>query len=224
MMARSGMVTLRVPVSLLAAGGLVLTPLVHPASAGETAPTVAVSPVIVATIAVGQLPGTPLLDATTHHLYVPNLRSDSITVVDTSTNSVAGTIHLTSSPWIMGLAPIRGHLYVQEGSNSVTVIDTTTNSAVSSIRVGKDPTDAVIDVDKGRLIVLNGTSSSISVINTATNSVTATIKVTPPGSELALDAGLGLLYTDYNTARGMGVSVISIRSNRVIGHISTPRD
>ena len=74
-------------------------------------------------------------------LYVPNFGDASVSVIDTPTNTVAGsTITVGTSP---ATAAVRGDesiVYVaNNGSNSVSVVNTASNSVVTAISVGSGP-------------------------------------------------------------------------------------
>jgi YVTN family beta-propeller protein len=71
--------------------------------------------------------------------YVTSLADDTVSVLDTATNTVS-TIPLPhAGPWGVALAPDGKRAYVaNSGSNTVSVIDTATN-AVATVTVGNGP-------------------------------------------------------------------------------------
>ena len=77
-----------------------------------------------------------------HRAYVANALSSSVTVIDTTTNTVVGApIPVGAKPVGIGVDPTVHRAYVtNELSANVTVIDTTTNTVVgSAIPVGNQP-------------------------------------------------------------------------------------
>jgi len=70
--------------------------------------------------------------------YVTNPDSNSVSVIDTATNSVVATIAVGG--FGVAITPDGTRAYVAGGGfNTVAVIDTTTNSVVATIPVGQNP-------------------------------------------------------------------------------------
>ncbi len=117
--------------------------------------------------------GTATAQAQTR-AYVAN-RSNTVSVIDTATNTVVATIPVGQGPWEVAITPDGTRAYVTNAfSNTVSVIDTATNTVVATIPVGA--LGVAITPDGTRAYVTNG-SSAVSVIDTATNTVVATIPV-----------------------------------------------
>jgi YVTN family beta-propeller protein len=96
------------------------------------------------------------LDPTTGALYVSDGDSDELSVVDTSSNTVARTISLApysgarvgSNPVGLALSSDRRRLYVtNSGNNAVAVVDTAAGKVVGSIPTGWYPTGVVATAD-----------------------------------------------------------------------------
>jgi len=121
--------------------------------------------------------------------YVTNPDSNSVSVIDTATNSVVATIAVGG--FGVAITPDGTRAYVAGGGfNTVAVIDTTTNSVVATIPVGQNPPPGgnpfgvAITPDGARAYVTNQDSgalqmepNTVSVIDTATNTVVADIFV-----------------------------------------------
>ncbi len=108
-----------------------------------------------------------------------NSLSNTVSVIDTATNTVVATIPVGSNFLGVAITPDGTRAYVtnEEFSNTVSVIDTATNTVVATIPVGGTPVGAAITPDGTRAYVTNMTSNTISVIDTETNTVVATIPV-----------------------------------------------
>ena len=74
------------------------------------------------------------VDPTVHRAYVANSGSNTVTVIDTTTNIVVGApIPVGCRPRGVGVDPTVHRAYVANSdSNNVTVIDTTTNTVVGA--------------------------------------------------------------------------------------------
>jgi YVTN family beta-propeller protein/autotransporter-associated beta strand protein len=153
-------------------------------------------------------------------LYVPNFGDVSVSVVDTPTNTVAGsTITVGTSP---ATAAVRGDeslVYVaNNASNSVSVVSTATNTIVATISVGSGPGGVAVSPNGTLAYVTNFNSGNVSVINAATNTVTATIVVGSGPDSVAVSPDGTRAYV--TNATGNTVSVINTATNTVAATVS----
>ncbi|QZT63710.1 VCBS domain-containing protein [Mycolicibacterium austroafricanum] len=108
-----------------------------------------------------------------------NLRDpDSISVIDTTTNTVVGQpIRINDAIGGAALSPNGLYLYVsRQYSGTVWALDTTGNTVVAEIKVGEEPTKVIASPDGKRIYVVNSgggwpDKKSISVIDTASRKV-----------------------------------------------------
>ncbi|MFB6674482.1 YncE family protein, partial [Streptomyces sp. NPDC056390] len=143
----------------------------------------------------------PQASAATHkellnnRLYVVNAYADTVSVIDTRTNTVVGSpIPVGDDPGAVATDTLRGRAYVTNRlSNTVSVIDTRADTVVGSpIAVGGLPAGVATDPLRGRAYVTNANSGTVSVIDTNTNTVI--------GSPIAVGSTPGAVATD--TLRG----------------------
>ncbi|MFD5430138.1 YncE family protein, partial [Streptomyces sp. NPDC127084] len=74
------------------------------------------------------------------YAYVANSESNTVSVIDTATNTVSATIDVGSFPIGVAVSPDGTRAYVVNGfSDTVSVIDTATNTVVATVAVGDDP-------------------------------------------------------------------------------------
>ncbi|MDC8011030.1 beta-propeller fold lactonase family protein [Tahibacter soli] len=110
--------------------------------------------------------------------YVANADNNSVSVIDTATNSVVATIPVGNLPSAVAVRPDGARAYVANfGSDNVSVIDTATNTVTTTIAVGNGPRGVAFRPVGTRAYVTNYGGSAVSAIDTATNTVTATIPV-----------------------------------------------
>jgi len=117
------------------------------------------------TIQVGASPTMMVLDHARSHLYVSNSNSDTVSVVDTASNQVIGTIVVAPlearglpgcTPLGLALSPDEKTLYVALADMSaVAVVDTAANKVRGYIPAGWYPTSVVVSNDGTRLFVAN---------------------------------------------------------------------
>jgi YVTN family beta-propeller protein len=157
--------------------------------------------------------------------YVTNLDSDTVTVIDTATNTVVATIPVGPRPAEVAITPNGAFAYVTKSGftlcgldptlcNTVLVIATATNTVVAKVPVGNNPLGVAITPDGAFAYVTNFSSNTVSVIATATNTVVATVPVGRLPSSVAITPDGTLVYVvnaDSNT-----VSVIATATNTVV--------
>jgi YVTN family beta-propeller protein len=115
-------------------------------------------------------------------LYLPDQTHNSLTIIDTGSNVVVGSVSVGTTPVAVAVNPPGTRAYVSSvGSNTVSVVDTAASAIVATAPVGAAPINLAVDPAGTRVYVANGTSNSVSVIDTATNSVVATIPLARPG-------------------------------------------
>jgi YVTN family beta-propeller protein len=127
--------------------------------------------------------------ACTPKVYVANT-GDTISVIDTSTNTVSVTIPGGSRPVDVAITPDgRKALVTNLDGGDVTVIDTITEMATSTVPVGSEPTAITFTPDGTRAYVTDQADGTVSVIDLDVGAVTATIPVgnTPLGIAITPD-------------------------------------
>ena len=108
--------------------------------------------------------------------YITNFASNTVSVIDTATNTVIATAPVGSDPAGVAVTPDGSKVYVaNENSNNVSVIDTATNTVIATIPVGIDPLGVAVTPDGSKVYVAS--IGTVSVIDTVTNTVTAPIGV-----------------------------------------------
>ncbi|MCZ4101427.1 IPT/TIG domain-containing protein [Streptomyces sp. H39-C1] len=111
--------------------------------------------------------------------YVANASDNTVSAVDTATNTVTATIPVGFGPQGVAAAPDGAHVYLPNvSSNTVSVIDTTaTDSVVATTPVGSSPTAVAVTPNSAHVYVANLGSNTASVIDTATAAVATTTAV-----------------------------------------------
>jgi YVTN family beta-propeller protein len=144
-------------------------------------------------------PYTMAVDASTNRVYVTNLRSDTVSVMDGQKDNILTDIEVGTFPSGININPDSGRLFVANSdSNTVSVIDGSTNTVIANIPVGVKPLDVVIDPNeediKTLIFVSNSASDTVSVIDGSTNTVIDTINVIEEPVDLAVNTITNRLY------------------------------
>ena len=94
------------------------------------------------------------------YAYVTNSEDNTVSVIDTATNTVTATVPVGSYPWGVAVSPDGTKVYVaNEGSNTVSVIDTATNTVTATVDVGINPLGVAVSPDGTKVYVTNSNLS-----------------------------------------------------------------
>ncbi|MEU8585437.1 beta-propeller fold lactonase family protein [Streptomyces sp. NPDC048664] len=148
--------------------------------------------------------------------YVVNSGLNSVSVINTATNTVTTTIPVGTGPDSVAITPDSTKAYVTNAtSNNVSVINTSTNTVTTTIPVGSSPRGVAVNPAGTFAYVTNSASNSVSVINTSTNAVTTTISLSPNtgASSVAVNQAGTVAYVTNTTSNN--VSVINTSTNTV---------
>jgi YVTN family beta-propeller protein len=182
-------------------------------------------------------------------VYITYPSNNSVSVINTSTNTVSATVPVGLGPIGVAFNPDGTKAYVTNGgSNNVSVIDTATNSVTASVPVGEAPFGVAVNPDGTKVYITKATMSHettdfgddgsitnstieeinpdyISVIDTVTNIVT-TVPVggVPVGIAVSPEGTkvyVTVVYGNESTARSTpgNISVIDTATNEVVDSV-----
>jgi YVTN family beta-propeller protein len=151
--------------------------------------------------------------------YVSNADSNSVSVIDTSTNTVVTTVAVGNSPFGVAVNPDGTRAYVANAfSSDISVIDTSTNTVVATVSLENTPYGVAITPDGARAYVTNPVSNSVSVVDTSTNTVVATVAVGNIPYGVAITPDGTRVYVTNDQADS--VSVIDTATNTVVATVT----
>jgi YVTN family beta-propeller protein len=189
-----------------------------PARATSSAAQGSGRPTLLATIAVGDGPQEVAVSPDGRRAYNADQRSGTVTVIDTSNNTVTKTIPVGIRPVGVAFAPDGSSVYItNEGSGTVSVIDATSEAVKLTIRVGDGSDGVAIDPDGSRAYVTNSSSGTVSVVDTAHGKVISSIGVGKGPDGVAVTPDGRRVYVT-NKASGTA-SVIDTSNEKVIAAI-----
>ncbi|MCL5786760.1 MAG: YncE family protein [Candidatus Marsarchaeota archaeon] len=164
------------------------------------------------------------------YAYITNFYSNNVMIINTSTNTVTGSITsgAFNNPTSAAFLASGAYAYVtNHGSNNVVIINTATNTVTGSITSGFDAPIRIAFSPSGTYAyVSNGNSANVVIINTATNTVTGAIT---PG--FAIPEGIAFspsgAYAYVANFHSSNVVIVNTATNTVTGSIlygfSNPR-
>lgn len=136
--------------------------------------------------------------------YVTNSGANLVTVIDTKTGTVAGTIPVGTNPAAVVVAPVtlegKQHAYVANGgSSSISIIDISTDLVTGEIPVGAGPSSLAVTPDDKWLYVMTA-AGVVEVVATGTDGTAGTgttinigsvgdLAISPDGTRVYVAAG-----------------------------------
>jgi YVTN family beta-propeller protein len=124
------------------------------------------------------------VNPSTNKVYVVNEYSNTVSVIDTDTDTVKSTINLGNFPYGIDINPLNNRIYItNRGSNTVSVLDGSVDTKLDDITVGKSPVGIAVNPSANWIYVTNLDDGTVSVIDGITNDVIETVSVgkTPYG-------------------------------------------
>ncbi|HEY1233262.1 MAG TPA: hypothetical protein VGH22_07770 [Candidatus Binatia bacterium] len=159
--------------------------------------------------------------------YVGNFKDNTVSVIDTGSGAVLGTLPVSAGPHGMAITRDGRKVYVSgDGSSSVDVIDTATDKVVKTISVGKAPNGIALTPDDRLLLVTVYGEDRLAFIDTATENVIATTDVPKPHT-VAVSPDGRLAYVTGQEPGHFGLALIDMATRRVTRSVpldKTPRD
>jgi len=148
-------------------------------------------------------------------LYVTNLGSNSVTVIDRQQDRVVATIAVDQSPMGIVASPDGDKIYVANSdSGNISVIDTGLNRVINTIaNFGYSPAELALSGDGLTLYVTNPDSDNISVIDTFSNMVTGYISVGNNPADILFDQDRRKVYVANKASNS--VSIIDVNTSAV---------
>src|SRR5919204_6664871 len=175
--ARAGLVLLAALASVLVAGRLQVPPAVR-------------------TSAVGRVPTAVVVDARTRHVFVANLGSKTVSMLDAASGAVLATVAVAHHPSALAVATTAGRVFVVsddvtlDGAGRVSVLDARSGRLLRTVVVGQGEHALAVDERAGRVFVTNAGDASVSVLDARGGHVLRTTNVSQSPLAVAVVASL----------------------------------
>ncbi len=158
--------------------------------------------------------------------------SESISVIDTATNTVIATVDVGGTADGVAVSPDGARVYVatddgfDDGEpDSIKVIDTANNTVIATLTAGDSPTGVAVSPDGARVYVTNAVFNApdtLSVIDTGTGATVATIDVGTTPRRVAVSPDGSRAYVTNNSDDT--VSVVDTVSGTVVATVEVGGD
>jgi YVTN family beta-propeller protein len=177
---------------------------------------------------IGDSPTGIATNSKTNISYVANRLSNTISVINDSSDQVISNIRVKGEPWVVAVNDLKNIIYVTH-PGFLSLIAGNNNTLVSGIPIGAEsPISMAINPKSNRIYVADDISKNVTVIDSRINKVVdiiPTINSSEYGSESVLRSGVGVsvdplrdkLYS-VNNLDGK-ITVIDGKNNRIIEKI-----
>ncbi len=134
------------------------------------------------------------LNDVTHKIYAAN-SDDTVSVIDTTTNTVIDTIPVTGGPDGVAVNSATDTIYVGGAGSVLAVIDGATDTVTDYVTVGIGAISVAADPAHDLVYTANSADGTVSVVDTSTNAVTYTVPL-PAGNPqgVVADPATGKAY------------------------------
>lgn len=156
------------------------------------------------------------VDSARHRLYVSHATATE--VVDTSANTLVGTIQDTPGVHGIAIAPSLGVGFISDGGiDAVTVFDLVSLKTVAKIKVGQNPDAILFDPASRRVMTFNGKSHDVTIIDAEARKVVATVPVGGKPEFAQLDSSG---HAWFNVDESNELAVLDPRAGKLIRRIA----
>ncbi|MBN1190090.1 MAG: S8 family serine peptidase [Dehalococcoidales bacterium] len=183
-------------------------------------------PVVVSTIKLGSggiNPAAVGVNISTGRVYITNISSNNVCVIDGATGSGEATVDVGFWPQGIAVNSVTGFIYVSNlGYDNVSVIDGASNAVIETINVGDFPARMGVNETTNRIYVANNSSNTVSVIDGESNTVADIVTVGDAPCGIGVNPSTNRIYVSNDGSDS--VSVIDGYSNIVIGTIPVGKE
>jgi len=118
------------------------------------------------------------VNAVTNRVYAASDSTDTLYVIDGSTDSELTTVTVGGEPIGVAVNSVTNTIYVTNNlDDTVSVVDGATHTVIATIPVGVAPIGVAVSENFNRIYVVNSTVGTISIIDGTTNTVIDTVAV-----------------------------------------------
>ena len=140
-------------------------------------------------------PSSLAVNPNTNMIYVANNMSNTVSIINGTTNGVVENIDVGDGPTSVAVNPNTNMIYVANNmSNTTSVINGKTNSLMRNIDVGDGPISVDVNPNNSMIYVANYGENTVSVINGKTNSLMRNIDVGDGPTSVAVNPNTNMIY------------------------------
>jgi YVTN family beta-propeller protein len=150
---------------------------------------------VVGYVPVGTRPVSAAFNPVNVHVYVANLVSDNLSVIDAEALTELSSLPTGQDPIGVGVDPVNGDIYVANSlANSVTVYDSTNTLVTTIAAVGQYPTSITYNPANDTMYAVATNNNFVYQIERATHTIVGTIEAGNKPYNSFFDSYNGFLY------------------------------
>ena len=228
--ANTNVLTAIVPLGISGAFSIMINPTTNVIYVGNTGSAGSVAVVDGATntlingspITVQNSPRYGDVNYNTNTVYLANFSSNSLSVINGSTNTVTTNITGFNGPFGVAVNSNTNMIYVTNSATGTTsVVNGLSNTIVATITVGTLPEYIALNPVTNYIYVSNVTSATVSCINGYSNTVTSSVPVSGVPGSIVANSITNYIFTTVNSPTG-NVAFINGQYNTASTLLSTP--
>jgi YVTN family beta-propeller protein len=171
---------------------------------------------VVGTVTVGKLPEALAITPNGAYLYVGNYGSSTLSVINTSLNTVSAKIALPSGPRGIAITPDGKTAFLLSGKG-ISVIRMSTNKVLKTISPGPSFGTGLAVTPDGTQLFVSNFYGTVSIINIVTDKIEKKLTVGYNANAVAISPDGKYAYVDANAAGGpFYLTKIDIASKTII--------
>ena len=169
-------------------------------------------------VGVGTSPRALAFDSEGQRVFVANLDSASVSIIELDNNNMVTNVGVGLSPLALAFDSEGQRVFVANGNSaSVSIIELDNNNMVTNVGVGTTPRALAFDSEGQRVFVANSFSNSVSIIELDNNNMVTNVGVGTTPTALAFDSeGQRVFVANINSA---SVSIIELDNNNMVTNV-----
>ena len=170
---------------------------------------------VLATIPVGELPGSIAVNPGTNRVYVANYVAGTVSVLDGTKHTTVSTVKVEGHPSGIAVNTVTNRIYIGNGLNNLlTIIDGATNTVVATVPVGGKPTHVAVNPVTNRIYLACHQDQTLRIIDGTTNTVLVTSKLNANPRGLAVNTTTDRVYLALDT----WIAIYPGMANMLVAH------
>ncbi len=169
-------------------------------SVANTVSVINLSHQVINEIAVGVRPLAIAFNPVNENLYVSNVVDDTVSVIDTHTETLSTTLSVGEHPMGIGINPVNGDTFIcNSGEQSVSVFNHENTPVTTIIKVGRKPTTILYHPVNNQMYLVATNSDRIIVIDSDHYTVASLIHVGRNPYQILFNSNNNFLYVGNRT-------------------------
>lgn len=174
--------------------------------------------------ATGLYSGKPGINTRAHRVFIPNLDSNTVSVLDGRSGAVLRSIHVGAGPSQIAVAEGTGHAFVANSDGTISMLDAVTGTVLRTVRTGggSHGFSPIVGGPFGKVFVFSQ-NGRMTVLDATSGRVIRTVAVGTLVGDAGVDAQTGRMFVANagQNLNGNSVSMLDARTGIRLRVITT---